>query len=205
LRTPSCRPPEPRGQNAYGSMASDTCHTIVVEAAEGGEHGLESEKAEHGKQKRATKESADRRRGALTRAHEALPHTPPGGKPPETPRPLSLGINCAGRERAGQGYAAPAKGAALDQPSLSPRNTNWDEGKGASGKEQFPVGRRSRRPQQSNCDKCVLTKTAFSWKPQRNTKGVLSVLSLCLRVSASLFSSSISPPPSPTPRSAACA
>ena len=31
----------------------------------------------------------ERGSGAL-RAHEALPHTPPGGKPPETPGPLSL-------------------------------------------------------------------------------------------------------------------
>ena len=28
--------------------------------------------------------------GGALRAHEALPHTPPGGKPPETPSPLSL-------------------------------------------------------------------------------------------------------------------
>ena len=27
-------------------------------------------------------------------AHEALPHTPPGDKPPETPGPLSLGLDC---------------------------------------------------------------------------------------------------------------
>ena len=27
-------------------------------------------------------------------AHEALPHTSPGGKPPETPGPLSLGLDC---------------------------------------------------------------------------------------------------------------
>ncbi len=32
---------------------------------------------------------------ALKRAHEALPHTPPGGtSPPETPGPLSLGLDC---------------------------------------------------------------------------------------------------------------
>jgi len=54
------------------------------------------------------------RSGAL-RAHEALPHTPPGGKPPETPGPLSLETGLYGREEICQGFATPAKGAALDK------------------------------------------------------------------------------------------
>jgi hypothetical protein len=47
--------------------------------------------------------------------HEAQPHTSPGGKPPETPGPLSLELRLYARERNGQGFATPAQSAALDR------------------------------------------------------------------------------------------
>src|SRR5260370_41215537 len=70
-------------------------------------------------------------------AHEALPHTPPGDKPPETPGPLSLRSDCRGREGFVKGsQAAPKTGAPLTNPSR-PGTRSLDEGKGARG----PAGR----------------------------------------------------------------
>ena len=64
-------------------------------------------------------------------AHEALPHTPPGDKPPETPGPLSLRSDCRGREGSVKGsQAAPKPGAPLTDPSR-PGTRSLDEGKGA--------------------------------------------------------------------------
>ena len=66
-------------------------------------------------------------------AHEALPHTPPGDKPPETPGPLSLRSDCRGREGFVKGsQAAPKTGAPLTNPSR-PGTRSLDEGKGAPG------------------------------------------------------------------------
>src|SRR5229473_5296572 len=66
-------------------------------------------------------------------AHEALPHTPPGGKPPETPGPLSLRPDCRDREGSVKGsQAAPKTGAPLTDPSRSGTGS-IDEGKGALG------------------------------------------------------------------------
>ena len=42
-------------------------------------------------------------------AHEALPHTPPGDKPPETPGPLSLGIYVPERKESVKGSQAAQK------------------------------------------------------------------------------------------------
>ena len=53
--------------------------------------------------------------GGALRAHEALPHTPPGGKPPETPGPLSLGIHVAERRESVKGSQAAQKRRALDR------------------------------------------------------------------------------------------
>ena len=67
-------------------------------------------------------------------AHEALPHTPPGDKPPETPGPLSLRSDCRGREGSVKGsQAAPKTGAPLTNPSR-PGTRSLDEGKGAHGR-----------------------------------------------------------------------
>ena len=67
-------------------------------------------------------------------AHEALPHTPPGGKPPETPGPLSLRSDCPDREGSVKGsQAAPKTGAPLTDPSR-PGTRSLDEGKGALGR-----------------------------------------------------------------------
>jgi hypothetical protein len=98
-------------------------------------------------------------------AHEALPHTRPGGKPPETLAPFPRKGDGMGREPVCQGYAAPAKSAALDRPSLSPENTKLGTGKG--GLWSGGRCRQSRQPQQSNQERCVLTKPAFSWKARR--------------------------------------
>jgi len=49
------------------------------------------------------------------RAHEALPHTPPGGKPPETPGPLSLGIQITERRESVKGSQAAQHQRALDR------------------------------------------------------------------------------------------
>jgi hypothetical protein len=77
------------------------------------------------------RERRDRGRRA-ERAHEAPPHTPPGGKPPETPGPLSLGIDVPERRQSVKGSQAARKRRALDR--LPPfRRYRWDEGKGAFG------------------------------------------------------------------------
>src|SRR5664279_2084167 len=49
------------------------------------------------------------------RAHEALPHTPPRGKPPETPGPLSLGIQVPERREFVKGSQAAQQRRALDK------------------------------------------------------------------------------------------
>src|SRR5258706_6245540 len=88
----------------------------------------------------AGKYVAGRRAG---RAHEALPHTPPGGKPPETPGPLSLRIHVPERRESVKGSQAAHKPRALDRfPPF--RRLNWDEGKEAYRKRGCtppPVGR----------------------------------------------------------------
>jgi len=48
-------------------------------------------------------------------AHEALPHTPPGGKPPETPGPLSLLPQYPGGRESVKGSQAAQKTRALDR------------------------------------------------------------------------------------------
>jgi len=65
-------------------------------------------------------------------AHEALPHTPPGGEPPETPGPLSLGLQIPERKASVKGSQAAPNARALDR-CLPFRRFNWDEGKGAIG------------------------------------------------------------------------
>ena|ERR1051325_10691510 len=72
-------------------------------------------------------------------AHEALPHTPPGGTPPETPAPFPWSIDGMQGERICQGFATPAQNAALDRFAPLAKRVNWDEGKGASGKTT-PLG-----------------------------------------------------------------
>ena len=68
-------------------------------------------------------------RDSALRAHEALPHAPPGGKPPETPGPLSLEHRLYARGRIGQGFAKPAQNAALDR-SVPLRDNPLRRGKG---------------------------------------------------------------------------
>jgi hypothetical protein len=79
LRTPAGTCGEGRKQSADGSMATkaqeSTARMTVQEEFTGTGIGIGG-RAELGAES-----------GAL-RAHEALPHTPPGGKPPETPAPF---------------------------------------------------------------------------------------------------------------------
>ncbi len=63
--------------------------------------------------------------------HEALPHTSPGGKPPETPGPLSLCPDATEGEPFVKGSQAAPKPRALDKGRAFPK-IYWDEGKGAS-------------------------------------------------------------------------
>jgi hypothetical protein len=54
------------------------------------------------------------------RAYEALPQTPPGGKPPETPGPLSLDLDYTERAEVVKGsQAAPKAGAPLTTSTRS--------------------------------------------------------------------------------------
>src|SRR5271157_2572267 len=75
------------------------------------------------------------RGAARYRAHEALPHTPPGGEPPETPGPfpctsiIGKGGNLSRVRFAGQNQAA------LDSFPPFRRNTFQRSGKGASGND----------------------------------------------------------------------
>ena len=64
-------------------------------------------------------------------AHEALPHTSPGGKPPETPGPLSLGLDSTEGRESVKGSQAAHNTRALDSfPPFPTRSRH--EGKGAS-------------------------------------------------------------------------
>jgi hypothetical protein len=53
--------------------------------------------------------------GAPVGAHEALPHTPPGGAPPETPAPFPSGIHVPERKESVKGSQAAHKPRALDR------------------------------------------------------------------------------------------
>jgi hypothetical protein len=66
-------------------------------------------------------------------AHEALPHTSPGGKPPETPGPLSLGLDCTEGRPSVKGSLRRQKPAALDRGPSFQRQHPRHEGKGANG------------------------------------------------------------------------
>src|SRR5712692_1434210 len=76
LRTPTSTAAKAAKQSADGSVAN---HGAGVNGAEG-----QSEENSRGNRER--EERARERREK--HAHEALPHTPPGGKPPETPAPF---------------------------------------------------------------------------------------------------------------------
>jgi len=107
-------------------------------------------------------------------AHEALPHTPPGGKPwgkpPETPGPLSLRSDWMGREGPVKGsQAAPKNGAPLTGPSR-PGTRSLDEGKGACGRAASCAASRWSAPKSGfklERGNLCLTKTTFSWKTLR--------------------------------------
>jgi len=79
------------------------------------------------------------------RAHEALPQTPPGGKPPETPGPLSLDSDFAERRESVKGSQAAHQSRALDRfpPFSTPLPTIRERGPLGSGACLPPVGRHS--------------------------------------------------------------
>ena len=127
----------------------------------------------------------------MKRAYEALPQTPPGGKPPETPAPFPWDLNGTERQRFVKGSQA-GEDAALDK-SLPLRRGHYEEGKGASmdralrmslplvggDRSAWPRNwRRARwrayealpqtppggRPPET--PRFCLTRPAFSWKPR---------------------------------------
>ena len=63
------------------------------------------------------------------RAHEALPQTPPGGKPPETPAPLSLLPHYSEQSESVKGSQAAQKPRALDRFGMVGK-ADRDVGKG---------------------------------------------------------------------------
>ena len=116
LRTPMGTCGEGRNQSADGSMV-----TMARELT----GRMQSEKSGEGKRAPG--------RDARIRAHEALPHTPPGGKPPETPAPFPSessfqnGGNLS-RVRKPRNYSAPLT------DSLRSEETTEMREKGAFGK-----------------------------------------------------------------------
>ena len=108
------RCPKEGSENAYGSKASDE-RTGMPETKAGGWIVVSGR---IGKQHSTTCNCERTGETARLGAHEALPHTPPGDKPPETPGPLSLRSDCRGREGSVKGsQAAPNPGAPLTDPS----------------------------------------------------------------------------------------
>jgi len=102
LRTPigTCGAGEGRNQSADGSMATRARESTGRMQSEGSSPG---------------KGQGETQGGRAKRAHEAPPHTPPGGKPPETPGPLSLGIHVPERWQSVKGSQAAQKRRALDR------------------------------------------------------------------------------------------
>ena len=80
---------------------------------------------------------------ALGARYEALPHTPPGGKPPETPGPLSLEPDYFERRESVKGSQAAQKQRALDR--FPPLGIIGQQGKGAGGLRGFTPWRSMRQ------------------------------------------------------------
>jgi hypothetical protein len=102
-------------------------------------------------------------------APEALPQTPPGGKPPETPGPFPSDL-IVGSERDPSRVRQPRqKRAPLTDPSR-PGTRSMDQGKGpVVGRPGWPAYRRS-APKSGfklERERLCLTKPTFSWKKQR--------------------------------------
>ena len=91
-------------------------------------------------------------------AHEALPHTPPGDKPPETPGPLSLGIYVPERKESVKGSQAAQKPRALDRFLPFRRATGM--------RERGPLGGGSSPPRHA-------TKDYGPLKPKTSCRGDL--------------------------------
>ena len=123
------RCPKEGSENAYGSRASDK--RTGMRETKAGRWIVVSGRI--GKRQSTTWNRERTGETARLGAHEALPHTPPGGRPPETPGPLSLRSDCRDREGSVKGsQAAPKTGAPLTDPSR-PGTRSLDEGKGARG------------------------------------------------------------------------
>ena len=76
-------------------------------------------------------------------AHEALPHTSPGGKPPETPGPLSLGLDCTEGSKSVKGSLRRQKQPPLTDflPSEETHPTMRERGPTDRARVVPPVGR----------------------------------------------------------------
>jgi len=101
--------------------------------------------------------SVDRGKRRAEGAHEALPHTSPGGEPPETPAPFpSQRIVRTGRDLS-RVRKPRYKRAPLTDPSRSPK-TFPDEGNGASAQGAPGVASRWSAPKSGICsrkEKCA--------------------------------------------------
>ena len=118
------------------------------------DHNPKSEETE--RESQASKFSGG---GAPAGAHEALPHTPPGGKsPPETPGPLSLATHCRGGREFVKGSQAAHKSRALDKFSPSRRRFTGIRERGPLSNAQHTASRRwSGPPENSNMDRIKKT------------------------------------------------
>jgi len=108
LRTPTGTAAKGRNESADGSKATEARESVWQRAIQKNTRAVG-----------ACGHKAAARVGTLgdsaRSAHEALPPTPPGGKPPETPGPLSLDPRFYASQRICPGFASPAQNAALDR------------------------------------------------------------------------------------------
>src|SRR5262245_14051822 len=111
LRTPMGTCSESCNRSADGSMA-----TVALESMGGrGPRGADG--------------GGERAGGA----HEALPHTPPGGKPPETLAPFPWKLNDTQARESVKGSLRRQKAPPLTDSLACETHIHWEEGKGASG------------------------------------------------------------------------
>ena len=125
LRTPSCRPPERRAGMRMGAWRAKPV-TRSSQRCRGPATGRGLGKAGAGKQTRITAGGGATARCARMRLCLILHQ---GASPLRPPAPFPWTTDSVGREAVRQGYAAPAKSAALDELPLSP-GTQLGRGKG---------------------------------------------------------------------------
>lgn len=116
-------------QNAKGHRGNS--HNQSADGSMASRRGRQRQKKFETKEAKPGTTTGGQRAGS---AHEALPHTPPGAKLPETPGPLSLNPEHRERKESVKGSQAAQKPRALDK-FLPFQPLHWDEGKGAYGND----------------------------------------------------------------------